>query len=710
MTKHHHFLFVRSVGFTALIALVVLFAECSQRSPDKTALMQIDSLLLRNDYTEALKKIGNIDPASLDEEGRALYALLLTEAKYKNYDPITSDSLISQAVRYYRDSNDREKATRSLLYQGCVYEVLGDPEKAVDCYNKADESADRQDIANKAYAKLRLGALYQGYVVGAKRIAVEKYFEALQLYRLLSDKHYELLCMTNIGAIYRDFKEKEKQDSALYYIDSAIDLAQNRNEVYFIFTNLYHKAEFYELFKQDYLNAKNYAVQAIRVGGREIDHPRAHYCAAKSYIKLGQIDSALYYLNRSPESASANDSIMYYNLLADISRFKNDNESWLNYHDKAHAMADSILIGSLNDKLLTIEKKYDLQKEELKNVTLRSELRGAWLTVALALLAALALIHFLWRYRNRLRTKENEYELLKSDLNASLDSLEQMRLTINNYEEELREAEEGYRAELARQDALVSNMAGEIATVKTSLQEKEHELRETEEGYRAELARQESLVSNMVGEIATVKTSLQEKEHELRETEAGYRKKLAKNEELVSNLTGEITSVRSTLKNNEQERGQLKDRIAALEAKKAQSDEIKAILDGQIKVVHELIQSSHELDEQRFAKKFASLMSVPESPRTATYWSNLQALTNDLYGNILEDAIRMGKGRLRESDVNFIALLCCGYSRTAVMICMRFNNIVTISNKKKKIARKMGVPSLDEFIRPYQEDYKKSMK
>lgn len=632
MTKHHLYLSVRSVGFTALIALVVLFAECSQKSPDKTALMQIDSLLLKNDYTEALKEISTIDPASLDEEGRALYALLLTEAKYKNYDPITSDLLISQAVRYYRGSNDREKATRSLLYQGCVYEVLGDPEKAVDCYNMADESADRQDIANKAYAKLRLGALYHGYVVGAKRIAVEKYFEALQLYRLLSDKHYELLCLTNIGAIYRDSKEKEKQDSALYYIDSAIDLAQNQNEAYFIFTNLYHKAEFYELFKQDYLNAKNFAVQAIRIGGREIDHPRAHYCAAKSYIKLGQIDSALYYLNRSPESASANDSIMYYNLLADISRFRNDNESWLNYHDKAHAMADSILIGSLNAKLLTIEKKYDLQKEELKNVTLRSELKGAWLTVALALLAALALIHFLWRYRNRLRTKENEYELLKSDLDTSLTSLEQMRLTINNYEEELRETGEGYRTELARQEALVSDMAGEIATVKSSLQEKEHE------------------------------------------------------------------------------RVQLKDRIAALEAKKAQSDEIKAILDGQIKVVHELIQSSHELDEERFAKKFASLMSVPENPRAATYWSNLQVLTNDLYGNILEDAISLGKGRLRESDVNFIALLCCGYSRTAVMICMRFNNLVTISNKKKKIARKMGITSLDEFIRPYQDEYQKSLK
>lgn len=104
MTTRHH-LFVRSVGLAALIALVVLFSECSQKSPSMTALMQIDSLLLKKDYTGALKEINTIDPASLDEEGRAFYALLLTEAKYKNYDPITSDSLISQAVRYYRDSN-----------------------------------------------------------------------------------------------------------------------------------------------------------------------------------------------------------------------------------------------------------------------------------------------------------------------------------------------------------------------------------------------------------------------------------------------------------------------------------------------------------------------------------------------------------------------------------------------------------------------------
>ncbi len=101
---------------------------------------------------------------------------------------------------------------------------------------------------------------------------------------------------------------------------------------------------------------------------------------------------------------------------------------------------------------------------------------------------------------------------------------------------------------------------------------------------------------------------------------------------------------------------------------------------------------------------------MPESKRTATYWSNLKVLTNDLYDNILEDAIDKAHGKLSDKDVNLIALLCCGYTRTVIMICMKYNHIVTISNMKSKIAKKMGIPSLDEFIRPYQEKYKKSLK
>ena len=36
------------------------------------------------------------------------------------------------------------------------------------------------------------------------------------------------------------------------------------------------------------------------------------------------------------------------------------------------------------------------------------------------------------------------------------------------------------------------------------------------------------------------------------------------------------------------------------------------------------------------------------------------------------------------------------------MICMGYKNIVSVSNKKAKIARKMNVKSLDTFVADYQ--------
>lgn len=499
---------------------------------------------------------------------------------------------------------------------------------------------------------------------------MQKYKEALPLYRALGDKHYELICLSSIGGIYRNIEEKH--DSAVVYLNEAIDLAKALNEPYVVFTNLFLLSEYYLVREHDYEKAKGYALQAISENGITIDHPRAHYRLAMSYLSLGQPDSAVYYLNASPAANSAMDSIVYYEVLSKLEQdyWKHEGKSKY-YIELAHSIADSLTINGLNHRLLAVEKKYDLQKEELNNASLQSKLRGSWLVVALALLAAVTIFHFAWRYRNRLKAKENEYELLKLDLNSSLANLEQMQASISNYEDKLKEAEDEYRTELAQKEALVSNLSGEIDDVKSSLHNKEHEL-----------------------ELAT----------------SGYQKELSKQEEIVSNLTEKIAEAKISHKNNETERLLLKEKISVLEAKKAQSDEIKSIIDGHIKVVHELIQSSYELDGTRFVNKFKSLMYMPNNKRIATYWSNLQELTNDLYNNVLKDAIELSHGRLRNNDINLIALLCWGYTRSVIMICMQYDNIGTISNMKYKIAKKMGIPSLDEFIRPYQEEYKNSLK
>lgn len=663
--------FVINSSIKLLLAaiLIVSFYGCNHNSIIHE-LQSVDSLIANNQNSEALTQLKTIDSESLNNENKAYYTLLLTLSEYKNYIDIKSDSAISEAVDYYRKHGNNKLLVRALIAKGCANEVAGDPEKAVECYHEAEDLSLNNDTNSLAYSKLRLGVLYQNQVIGSNTIALQKYKEALPLYRALGDKHYELICLSSIGSIYRNIEEKH--DSAVVYLNEAIDLAKALNEPYVVFTNLFLLSEYYLVREHDYEKAKEYALQAISVNGITIDHPRAHYRLAMSYLSLGQPDSAVYYLNASPASNSAMDSIVYYEVLSKLEQdyWKHEGKSKY-YIELAHSIADSLTINGLNHRLLAVEKKYDIQKEELKNESLRSKLKGSWLAVALALLAAVTLFHFAWRYRNRLKAKENEYELLKLDLNSSLANLEQMQASISNYKDRLKETEDEYRTELAQKEALVSNLSGEIDDVKSSLHNKEHEL-----------------------ELAT----------------SGYQKELSKQEEIVSNLTEKIAEAKISHKNNETERLLLKEKISVLEAKKAQSDVIKSIIDGHIKVVHELIQSSYELDGTRFVNKFKSLMYMPNNKRTATYWSNLQELTNDLYNNVLKDAIELSHGRLRDNDINLIALLCWGYTRSVIMICMQYDNIGTISNMKYKIAKKMGIPSLDEFIRPYQEEYKNSLK
>lgn len=658
-----------SVKLLFAAILIVSFYGCNHNSIIHE-LQSVDSLIANNQNSEALTQLKTIDSESLNNENKAYYTLLLTLSEYKNYIDIKSDSAISEAVDYYRKHGNNKLLVRALIAKGCANEVAGDPEKAVECYHEAEDLSLNNDTNSLAYSKLRLGVLYQNQVIGSNTIALQKYKEALPLYRASGDKHYELICLSSIGGIYRNIEEKH--DSAVVYLNEAIDLAKALNEPYVVFTNLFLLSEYYLVREHDYEKAKEYALQAISVNGITIDHPRAHYRLAMSYLSLGQPDSAVYYLNASPASNSAMDSIVYYEVLSKLEQdyWKHEGKSKY-YIELAHSIADSLTINGLNHRLLAVEKKYDLQKEELNNASLQSKLRGSWLVVALALLAAVTLFHFAWRYRNRLKAKENEYELLKLDLNSSLANLEQMQASISNYKDRLKETEDEYRTELAQKEALVSNLSGKIDDVKSSLHNKEHEL-----------------------ELAT----------------SGYQKELSKQEEIVSNLTEKIAEAKISHKNNETERLLLKEKISVLEAKKAQSDEIKSIIDGHIKVVHELIQSSYELDGTRFVNKFKSLMYMPDNKRIATYWSNLQELTNDLYNNVLKDAIELSHGRLRDNDINLIALLCWGYTRSVIMICMQYDNIGTISNMKYKIAKKMGIPSLDEFIRPYQEEYKNSLK
>ena len=170
-------------------------------------------------------------------------------------------------------------------------------------------------------------------------------------------------------------------------------------------------------------------------------------------------------------------------------------------------------------------------------------------------------------------------------------------------------------------------------------------------------------------------------------------------QETINDYERSLKTAQAEYQGNE---ARMTDAIATLEAKKQQSDELRAIVDNQMQVVHQLLQWSYECNETTFAKRFNKLMTMRGPDEVgASYWDNLQSLANDLYDNVLVKAQEAAGGSLRDDEINLIALTCHGFSRTVIMICMRYRNLRTVSNKKIQIAHKLHVNTLDEFLQPF---------
>ena len=196
----------------------------------------------------------------LSESDRAFYALLYTQAQYKNVDSIGSDSLINIALDYYKDNHNREHYTRTLIYKGAVMEELGNPEEALEWYLSAENNAAPDDYLNLGQANLRMSVLYSTHYIG-DGLDLEKDRAALHYFRLAGNKRYELMCLSSLGGGFRIYN----MDSAYYYLDKALELAEemgNEGELYsctemkvrgMLEDSLHHEAKTLAL---DYLNKK----------------------------------------------------------------------------------------------------------------------------------------------------------------------------------------------------------------------------------------------------------------------------------------------------------------------------------------------------------------------------------------------------------------------------------------------------------------------
>lgn len=131
--KRYLLLFFSLLVSVGSILMSVSLSSCSS-SVKSPLLLSADSLMeiYPDSALSILESISS--PQKLPCADRALYALLLTQARHKNYIALGDDSLIKTAVEYYGDKKKSVRAAKAHYYWGATYGEKGYTSFAVDEY------------------------------------------------------------------------------------------------------------------------------------------------------------------------------------------------------------------------------------------------------------------------------------------------------------------------------------------------------------------------------------------------------------------------------------------------------------------------------------------------------------------------------------------------------------------------------------------------
>lgn len=407
------------VFIPVLVVLVFVLGGChGQSNRYDPRLIAADSVLRMNNPDSALRLLDAIDGARLSSAGdRAYHALLLTQAQYRCYVDITSDSMINVALDYYKQhEGEQEKLTRAYLYKGAVTNLLGDPEGAISFYKEAIDAAVPDDHFNLGYANMRLGSLYRdNLVTDSADITFLK--RALYHFQQVPDSFYIALCLSTIGGSY---VAAIKRDSALIYLEQADTLIRALNLTSIGIQNARYLADL-KMFSHDIddiMEAKDIAVSLC--GKETSEQHHLLLIAAYTLAKLNKADSANYYLKQVEEGNLTDGlKVLYNDCYAELARCHGDLGLFEQYYRRADNISDSLQTSYLQFQLRDVESKYDNEALKYKALRYRDNwmmsLLGALLVISILTIALMMISRKSAQRKRQIADSEETIERLRND-------------------------------------------------------------------------------------------------------------------------------------------------------------------------------------------------------------------------------------------------------------------------------------------------------
>ena len=337
-----------------ILGIVMLLAGCGRSVDSRLSLA--DSLIDEQaDSAYVVLKGVNADELTRSSD-RAYYALLYTQAQYKNFDSIPNDSLINIALHHYSDNHNRELYTRTLIYKGAVMQELGNETEAMEWYKRAEDNASPDDYMNLGQANLRMSVLYAlNYADNDETLEKER--RALYYFRKAESKRYELMCLGGLGGGYRQCN----MDSAYYYLHQAITLAKelkDDNRLY-LSTEMLARA-----YNEDSLYAESKALSLDYLANNGTDHidDDIYYDLAYSYAKIGMADSAQFYFDKTAEHLDEAMNVTRLIVYSLITECENNYTEAHKYNKTADSLAYKIIQTGKSIRMESINNRYDLEK------------------------------------------------------------------------------------------------------------------------------------------------------------------------------------------------------------------------------------------------------------------------------------------------------------------------------------------------------------
>lgn len=439
--------------------LVCSCAGCGTKQDGEVALRELtraENVMF--DYPDSALHILQAMPVPAGKEQHALWCLLTTQAAYKQFMPIPSDSLIRIAYDYYRNTDDARRKAMSALYMGGVNYDLGRADEAIQYYLEAKTEVEKTDDYKLGYLVMSgLGRLYLYRELASYSIDACK--QAYHYAVKDSCKRYE---MTSLHYIARSYCLLDSLDKAIKCYEQCSKMALEL-----------HLPDFNNSIRKEialvYMNKGSFQTALAMLKSLPLSSQTADMIG-RSYLNLHELDSAYIYLNKALKTDNVYTRRSVYNSLYKLSCYPEYQKLMRESCDSLLLYQDSVSKINKVKEVIAYKEKYKHQK--LVNENQRLELEKAkvvyWLMlfVILVLFLVALFIYIHLRRQKALRRKEEELNKLVLSLHENEALIKRNTNYIAALEAEIAQSSDTAE-QLEEQQKLVSTLQDENRRLQT---------------------------------------------------------------------------------------------------------------------------------------------------------------------------------------------------------------------------------------------------